>query len=56
MPAAKVAKGTVPVAWVGQGVGGSLRNFDEIIVTAEPQPGASSPTGPVVLGGSLVSC
>ncbi|MCX7709844.1 MAG: LysM peptidoglycan-binding domain-containing protein [Clostridia bacterium] len=42
--------------WVGQAAGGSLRNFDEIIVTAEPVPGTSSPTGPTVLRGSLVSC
>jgi hypothetical protein len=42
--------------WIGQGEGGSLENFDEIIVTAEPEAGASSPTGPVVLRGSIGVC
>lgn len=39
--------------WLGQASGGSLAGFDEIRVTAEPIPGATSPTGPTVLTGNL---
>ena len=42
--------------WVGQGSDGSLAGFDDIIVTPEPEPGASSPTGPTILRGSLAGC
>lgn len=47
---------TINNIWVGQAQDGSLADFDNIIVTAEPVPGASSPTGPTVLSGSLHGC
>lgn len=42
--------------WLGRGGDGSLENFDEVFITAEPLTGASSPTGPRVLEGRIVNC
>lgn len=42
--------------WLGQGLGGDISNFNEIIVTPEPTQGATSPTGPVILRGCLQDC
>jgi len=42
--------------WIGQAFGGSITGSDTIRVTAEPIPGASSPTGPAVLFGNLTGC
>lgn|GEM_PF-1932798 len=42
--------------WFGQSQNGSLAGFDQIIVTAKPIPGSSSPTGPIVLSGKIFDC
>ncbi|MGE5404347.1 MAG: LysM peptidoglycan-binding domain-containing protein [Candidatus Saccharibacteria bacterium] len=42
--------------WIAFGRNGSLEGFDEVLVTPETAPGITTPTGPVVLRGSLGNC
>ena len=39
--------------WLAEGKNGDLSEFDQIIITPEPTPGITTPTGPVVLEGRL---
>ncbi|MGI6548706.1 MAG: LysM peptidoglycan-binding domain-containing protein [Syntrophomonadales bacterium] len=39
--------------WLAEGKDGDLSGFDQVIVTPEPSPGITTPTGPAVLEGTL---